>query len=146
LVYFENYFELDRYSQGQACDSEYQSGGGPLGAEDILQQFGRGISNLDMITKVRPRGYRYTQANDTANSIQRAQVLPGNRESIERRDPRSIASSRNIDLFSQAAKNLRLMPRGRHHTAEEEQVAALNRGYVGTERLGRRRELNADLA
>jgi hypothetical protein len=50
-----------------------------------------------------------------------------------------------IQFFPETADELRLVPDGRKHTAEEEEIAGLYSLDIGAERSGRRREFDAEL-
>lgn len=67
----------------------------------------------------------------------RAQVLFGNRDRIERYNVSRPAPSLNTEFVSQAPPELRMVFGCRKHAAQQQKIARSNRPHVGTDWCGR---------
>src|SRR6266480_2658482 len=68
-----------------------------------------------------------------------------NSENVERGEVSRLASRFHIELRADASNEFRLAAFRGKHAGKKKQIACLHRFYIGSERLRRRRELDAKL-
>src|SRR6267143_2451023 len=139
----KNHFKLDRSAERKACDAIHQAARALLFSKDVLQQFRSGISDFRLIADVSRSGHRHAEPDDPRHFVERSQMLSRDSENVERREVSRLAPCFHIKLRADAPDKFCRAPFRGEHPGEKKKIARLHRFHIGSERLRRRRELDA---
>ena len=91
IRHLEDHLELYRDPQRQRCHPEHDSCRRPAFTKDVAEELGCAIRYLRMICELIGRHERYAEAYDLCHSIERTQVLSGNRDRIDGSEPSGLS-------------------------------------------------------
>src|SRR6266566_4128031 len=140
--HLEDDLQLDRGAERKTGDAIYQAAGTLVCSEDILQQLRSGVGDFRLIADISRCRHRHAEPDDPGHFVQRSQMLPRDREHVERREASCLASRFDIELRTDAPDELRPVSFRGKHPAQKQEIACLHRFRIRTERLGRCRELD----
>src|SRR6202040_173630 len=101
-----------------------------------------GVSHFRLIADISRSGHRHAEADDPRNLVERSQILPRDREDVERREASRVAPRFHIEFRADAPNEFRPVAFRGKHPAQKKQIARLHDFYIGTKRLRGRRELD----
>jgi hypothetical protein len=91
------------------------SGKGSWLSEDVLQQLRSGISDYRLIADISRSSHRHAESDNPRYFVERSQMLPRDREDIERREVSRLAPRFHIELRADPPDYFRRMAfRGKH--------------------------------
>ena len=141
--HFENHFQLDRGAERKAGDAVHQAARVLVFSEDVLQQLRSAVSDFRLLADISRSGHRHAEPDDARHFVERSQMLPRDRQGVERREVSRLAPRFHIELRADAPNEFRHATFRGKHPGQKKQIARLHRFRIGAERLRRCRELDA---
>src|SRR5262249_45381050 len=126
---FEDDFQFYRRTKWKTRDPKDETRSDGLLAEDVAIQFRRRIGDFWVLGELR-RGDVHAQSHDVAHSVQRTQLLLGERQRIECGCLRRLSARLHVQVFAHDANCSSRVARNGEHPAQEEEIARLNGGHV----------------
>src|SRR6185503_11578344 len=113
-----------------------------VGAKYLREQLGGCVGDLRVVAKFRCGCQRHGQTSDTLRLVQRSEMLPRQRERIERCQAGRAAPVFDAEIGADSPEELRDAALQRQRPAHEQQIPDLYRFDIGAQRLRRRRQLD----
>ena len=145
LSHFENDLQFDRRGQRKACDAKHRAARVLVFAEDILQQLRGAIRDLWLIANISRSRHKHAEPNDSRDFVERSQMVFGDSETVERREPSCLSSRFRVELRANAPNEFCSATFCREHPGQKKQITRPHRFGISAERFRRRREFDPEL-